>query len=80
MRLSRHVRIEDDLGYPAAVAKVDEDDRTVVAPIGDPSEQHHLSVNVGHAQGATIMGALELIDESSQGIFLSDADKSERGS
>jgi hypothetical protein len=55
----------------AAIAQIDENDRTVIAPTGDPPEEHDFAVNVRCAQGAAIVGASNVVDESSQGAVLS---------
>ena len=58
------VGIEDDLRDAVAVAQVDEDAAAVVAAARDPAEEHDLFADVGRAQVAAAVGALQLVDES----------------
>jgi hypothetical protein len=73
VRFVRQIWIEYDLRYPVSVSQIDEDYRPVIPSIGNPSKKNYLAVNIRRAQCATIMGALELIDKSSQGTVLSEA-------
>ena len=58
--LRRHFLVEDDLGDAGTVAKVEEDEVTVVAAPVDPAHQHHLPAGVGGAQFAAHAGSFEV--------------------
>jgi hypothetical protein len=64
VRVLRHVGVEDDLGHAVAVTQIDEDEAAVIAPALHPSEEDDLLADVGRAQLATAVGALQLVDES----------------
>jgi hypothetical protein len=57
VRLGRVFGVEYDLHHAVAVAKVDEGDAAVVAPMGHPSAQGHLGPGVGGTQDAAGVGS-----------------------
>jgi hypothetical protein len=44
--LARHLGIEDDLRDAAAIPEIDENERPMVAPSGDPAEKDHFLADV----------------------------------
>ena len=62
MRSLRHLgillRTEDDLGQAFAIAQVDKNDATVVAPGMDPAGQFDLLADIGGAKSVAVMGAI----------------------
>jgi hypothetical protein len=57
------VRVEDKLGDPFSVAKIDEDAPSMVAIVCDPAEEDDLFAFVRGAQLASVMRAFQLVDE-----------------
>jgi hypothetical protein len=72
MSLAPGLGVEDDLGHAFAIAEVDEDERAVVTAIGHPTKEHDFLADVGGAQSAAIVGALELIDETGHSFSFRD--------
>ena len=64
------VRLEDHLREAAAVAQVDEDAAAVIAARGDPTEEHDALAGVGGAQGAAVVGPLQVGEELGHGQTL----------
>jgi hypothetical protein len=71
VRVGRRIGIEYDLGQAFAVAQIDEDEVAVVAPIGNPAEQHHFAADVSGAQGAAVVSSFEFVDKASHGVSFS---------
>ena len=56
--------VEHDLRHPLAVAQIDEDAAPVIAVGGHPAEEDDRRPLLGCAEGAAVVGALQLVDES----------------
>ena len=52
------LRTEDNLGQAFAIAEVDENDATVVAPGMDPAGEFDLLADIGGAESVAVMGAI----------------------
>ena len=66
--VSRELRVEDDLRDALAVAQIDEDAAAVVAVARYPPEKDDFLAGVRCAEGAVVMRAFELVDESGHEI------------
>ncbi len=66
--VARELRVEDDLRDALTVAQIDEDAAAMVAVARHPSEQDDFLAGVRCAQGAVVMRAFELVDESGHGL------------
>ena len=67
MRVGVGVGLEDDLRDAVAVAQIDEDAAAVIAAGRDPADQDDALADVAGAQGAAVVGSLQVGDELGHG-------------
>jgi hypothetical protein len=63
VRLGLRFLVEDDLNDAGAIANVEEEKIAEVAAAMDPAHDDGGSAGVGGAQGAAVVGALEVVEE-----------------
>ncbi len=62
------LRVEDDLGNPLPVTKVDENHAAVIPPSQDPAHQDDFFAHILGTQGVAVMGSSHVAEDLSQWI------------